>query len=113
MATMLVQCPILVFAFPCLNGSYLKSFLSQYCGDLVRLNAMHRDNLAGHIGIEVTTVGPHFVSGTMPVDERTTQPFGLLHGGASMVLAETLGSVASYLLVSATSGARFQGSFSD
>jgi 1,4-dihydroxy-2-naphthoyl-CoA hydrolase len=57
----------------------------------------------------VTTIGPRFLVGTMPVDERTKQPFGILHGGASIVLAETLGSVASYLLVSKIKGARIAG----
>jgi 1,4-dihydroxy-2-naphthoyl-CoA hydrolase len=51
--------------------------------------------LVGHIGIELTEAGPDFLKGRMPVDERTRQPFGLLHGGASIVLAETLASVAS------------------
>ena len=83
--------------------------LSQICGDLVALNRMHQGNLAGHIGIEVTAIGRDFVRASMPVDERTKQPMGLLHGGASVVLAETLGSVASFLLVSGTPGARVAG----
>jgi len=45
-----------------------------------------------HLGIEITEIGDDFVRGTMPVDRRTHQPFGLLHGGASVALAETLGS---------------------
>ena len=56
-------------------------------------------DLAHHLGIELTAVGSDFLSGTMPVDERTRQPFGLLHGGASVALAETLGSVAANLCV--------------
>lgn len=48
-----------------------------------------------HLGIEFTAIGKEFVSAKMPVDHRTHQPFGLLHGGASVTLAETLGSVAS------------------
>ncbi|MEL6557707.1 MAG: hotdog fold thioesterase [Bacteroidota bacterium] len=48
-----------------------------------------------HLGIEITEIGEIFLKGTMPVDSRTKQPFGLLHGGASVVLAETLGSIAS------------------
>jgi 1,4-dihydroxy-2-naphthoyl-CoA hydrolase len=99
---------MLIFAF-LKSGHLLKLFLSQICGDLVRLNAMHQDNLAGQLGIEMTSVGPGFISGAMPVDSRTIQPFGILHGGASIVLAETLGSVASYLLVSASDGARVAG----
>jgi 1,4-dihydroxy-2-naphthoyl-CoA hydrolase len=59
-------------------------------------------DLAHHLGIELTAVGPDFLSGTLPVDERTRQPFGLLHGGASVALAETLGSVAANLCVDST-----------
>ncbi|MEX2475269.1 hotdog fold thioesterase [Marinobacter sp.] len=48
-----------------------------------------------HLGIEYLEVGEDFVKGRMPVDERTVQPFGILHGGASVLLAETLGSMAA------------------
>ena len=51
------------------------------------------------LGIEFTAIGPDYLSARMPVDERTKQPAGLLHGGASVALAETLGSVAAYLTV--------------
>ena len=47
------------------------------------------------IGIKITKIGDDFLEGTMPVDERTIQPLGLLHGGASCVLAESLGSIAA------------------
>ena len=90
-------------------GCSLKRFLSQSCGDLAALNSIHRDNLPGHMGICITAVGPDFVRGEMPVDARTVQPFGILHGGASIVLAETLGSIASWLLVSHIEGARVAG----
>ncbi len=70
---------------------------------------MQRNSLAGHLGIEIVTLGSEFIVGTMPVDERTVQPFGLLHGGASIVLAETLGSIGSFLMVSGTKGARVAG----
>nr|WP_306309173.1 hotdog fold thioesterase [Xenorhabdus anantnagensis] len=50
-----------------------------------------------HVGIEFTQIGEDFIEGIMPVDQRTKQPFGILHGGASVVLAETLGSFAGYL----------------
>ncbi len=70
---------------------------------------MHRNSLTGHMGIEITVIGPGFISGRMPVDERTIQPFGLLHGGASIVLAETLGSVGSFLLVSRIEGVKVAG----
>ena len=49
--------------------------------------------MAAHLDIRFTEIGPDYIRATMPVDERTQQPFGLLHGGASAVLAETLGSV--------------------
>lgn len=55
--------------------------------------------MVGHLGIEFTKIGEDFLEATMPVDQRTTQPFGLLHGGASVTLAETMGSLASTLLV--------------
>lgn len=52
-----------------------------------------------HLGIVFTDVGEDYISATLPVDRRTLQPFGLLHGGASVTLAETLGSVAASLCV--------------
>ena len=67
--------------------------------DLKRLNAISADTLIAWIGIEYTQIGDDFLKGTMPVDSRTHQPHGLLHGGASVVLAETLGSVAANLAV--------------
>nr|WP_245576575.1 hotdog fold thioesterase [Flexithrix dorotheae] len=54
-----------------------------------------KKNMVTHLGIEFTEVGKDFISAKMPVDHRTQQPFGILHGGASVVLAETLGSVAA------------------
>src|ERR1700710_193954 len=57
------------------------------------------NTLGGHLGMEFTEVGDNYLKARMPVDERTKQPFGLLHGGASAALAETLGSVASGLVV--------------
>ena len=53
------------------------------------------ENMVTYLGIEITEVGDDFLRGTMPVDHRTIQPMGLLHGGASVVLAETLGSIAA------------------
>ena len=55
--------------------------------------------MSGHLGIRFTEVGADFLRATMPVDERTHQPFGLLHGGASVTLAETVGSIASVLCI--------------
>ena len=51
------------------------------------------DTMVSALGIEVTDFGDEYICGKMPVDERTKQPFGLLHGGASAALAETLGSM--------------------
>ena len=64
---------------------------------LQTLNSMGEGNMVGHLGICFTQLGDDYLEATMPVDSRTQQPFGLLHGGASVVLAETLGSVAGYL----------------
>lgn len=64
---------------------------------LDQINAMSKNNMVGHLGIEVTRLTADELEASMPVDERTRQPFGLLHGGASVVLAETLGSIAGYL----------------
>ena len=55
--------------------------------------------IADAIGLEVLSVEPDCVTGRLPVDHRTHQPYGLLHGGASVVLAETLGSVGSHFIV--------------
>lgn len=66
---------------------------------LDQLNAMGRKSAVEHLGIEFTEIGPDYLIARMPVDERTHQPAGLLHGGASVLLAETLGSVAGNLCV--------------
>lgn len=66
---------------------------------LTDLEWMNKNTLAQSLDIRITEIGKDFLKGTMPVDERTKQPFGLLHGGASVALAETLGSVASWLVV--------------
>ena len=58
-----------------------------------RINDGIQNTLTSTIGIEITDIGDDFICGKMPVDERTIQPFGLLHGGASVALAETLGSI--------------------
>ena len=65
--------------------------------DLDTAKAWSRDTLNSTLGIEFIEIGPDFVRGSMPVDARTRQPFGLLHGGASVALAETLGSLAGNL----------------
>ena len=63
--------------------------------DVDILNRLSKNTLAEHIGIEFTSAGDDYIEAKMPVDSRTHQPFGLLHGGASVALAETLGSVAA------------------
>jgi len=56
------------------------------------LTAVHRNTAPEHLGLEFLEVGDDFIVGRVPVDGRTKQPYGLLHGGVSVVLAETLGS---------------------
>ena len=65
--------------------------------DIDRINTWRADTLLESLGIRVTAVGEDWLQGTMPVDRRTHQPYGLLHGGASVALAETLGSIAAML----------------
>lgn len=67
--------------------------------NLKAINELNKNTLGETLGIEFTDFGDDFLTATMPVDERTKQPFGLLHGGANVALAETLGSVASLLVV--------------
>ena len=62
-----------------------------------QLNARNPGTLNEALGIRLTEIGDDFLRGTMPVDARTKQPFGLLHGGASVALAETLGSLGGWL----------------
>jgi 1,4-dihydroxy-2-naphthoyl-CoA hydrolase len=57
------------------------------------MSGFNKKNIGEHLGIELTEVGDDYITARMPVDHRTVQPFGLLHGGASCVLAETLGSI--------------------
>ncbi|MFT5335935.1 MAG: 1,4-dihydroxy-2-naphthoyl-CoA hydrolase [Halioglobus sp.] len=61
---------------------------------LEEVNKQAENTLVEYLGIEITEIGDDYVTGTMPVEWRTHQPFGILHGGASVVLAETLGSIA-------------------
>ena len=66
----------------------------------ITLDAIHslsNNTIAQHLGIEFIEIGADYLVARMPVDHRTHQPFGILHGGASVVLAETLGSIASFL----------------
>jgi 1,4-dihydroxy-2-naphthoyl-CoA hydrolase len=63
------------------------------------MNSLHEGTMVDHLGIEFTETGDDFVRGTMPVDGRTRQPYGLLHGGASVALAETLGSMGAAMCI--------------
>ena len=65
--------------------------------DLARLNGWSANTMMEALGIRITAIGEDWLAGTMPVDRRTHQPYGLLHGGASVALAETLGSSAAML----------------
>ena len=69
---------------------------------LENLNHFSRNTMVEHIGIEFLEIGDDYIKARMPVDHRTVQPLGLLHGGASVALAETLGSVAAYLCIDAS-----------
>jgi 1,4-dihydroxy-2-naphthoyl-CoA hydrolase len=70
---------------------------------LPQVNAFAANTAMEHLGIEVTEIGHDFITAKMPVDHRTKQPLGLLHGGASVLLAESLGSFASFLCIEDTS----------
>ena len=66
---------------------------------LKKMTEFNRNTMATNIGLELTDIGDQYVCGKIPVDNRTIQPYGLLHGGASVALAETLGSIAGNLQV--------------
>lgn len=70
--------------------------------DLETLQQQGAGTLVNHLGIQFVEIGDDYLSATMPVDQRTTQPFGILHGGASVALAETIGSVAANMIVDTT-----------
>ena len=72
-------------------------FRSEVSLELV--NARHKDTMVEHLGMEVIEIGEDYMVAKMPVDNRTKQPLGLLHGGASVALAETLGSVAANCVI--------------
>jgi 1,4-dihydroxy-2-naphthoyl-CoA hydrolase len=61
------------------------------------INEMGRNTLMDTLGIQIVEIGPDFIKASMPVDHRTVQPFRILHGGASVALAESLGSFAGTL----------------
>ncbi|MFA6950621.1 MAG: hotdog fold thioesterase, partial [Lentimicrobiaceae bacterium] len=66
---------------------------------LREMNELSEGTMMQNLGILYTEVGPDYLAGTMPVDARTKQPMGLLHGGASAAFAETLGSMASLSII--------------
>ena len=66
---------------------------------LQKMNDFQKNTIIEVLGIEITDFGPEYFCGKMPVDHRTVQPYGLLHGGASAVLAESLGSIAGGMQV--------------
>ena len=68
---------------------------------LAEVNGWSPNTMIERLGIQVVDIGDDYVRGTMPVDARTHQPYGLLHGGASVSLAETLGSIGAMLCVDA------------
>ncbi|MGO9014519.1 MAG: hotdog fold thioesterase [Dissulfurispiraceae bacterium] len=63
------------------------------------LNKRSENTLVQHLGIEFTEIGDDYLKGVMPVDHRTVQPAGILHGGASLTLAESLGSIAGFMCI--------------
>ncbi|WP_439506575.1 hotdog fold thioesterase [Sediminibacterium sp.] len=69
---------------------------------VAQFSEIGKGNMGEHLGMEFTEIGPDYIKGTMPVDHRTKQPYGLLHGGASVALAETLGSVGAAMVVDHT-----------
>jgi len=66
---------------------------------LEKIKEVMETNMVHHLGIEITAIGEDYLEGTMPVDNRTHQPLHILHGGASVVLAESLGSIAANLVI--------------
>ena len=67
--------------------------------EIEELNKMHENTMQSFCGIEFTEVGEDYIKARMPVNERTKQPHGLLHGGANVILAESLGSIAAVLCI--------------
>jgi len=74
-----------------------KIMLWKAAPSVAELQARHKDTAVTHLGIEFLEIGEDSLTARMPVDKRTVQPFGILHGGASVLLAETLGSCAASL----------------
>ncbi len=76
-----------------MSSIWFKDYTVEY------LEGLRNANMGEHIGIHFTEVGSDFLRARMPVDKRTTQPFGIMHGGASCVLSETLGSVSGWMTI--------------
>ena len=66
---------------------------------LEKMSNLNKNTMATTIGLELTDVGKDYVCGKIPIDKRTIQPFGFLHGGASVALAETIGSLAGQMQI--------------
>ncbi len=79
------------------NDGYKMIWFKNYT--LHEVNQFNKKTLLEHLDIQITTLNSESIEGTMPVDERTYQPMRLLHGGASCVLAESLASIGSYLII--------------
>ncbi|MEK9721260.1 MAG: hotdog fold thioesterase, partial [Quisquiliibacterium sp.] len=80
-----------------MNTSTASIFRRRYTPD--EINKIHENSAVERLGIEFTEVGENFMRARMPVDRRTTQPLGVLHGGSSVLLAETMGSLAGIMCV--------------
>lgn len=94
-------CPFCFLLCPPEYAGVLRSYMSIWKSEvsLKDLNAFNVNTMVTHLGIEIIEMGADYIKATMPVDSRTHQPMGLLHGGASVVLAETVGSTAANLAV--------------
>ncbi len=77
----------------------MSAIWKSYGATLADLNQLSKGTMAEVLGITFTEIGANYLKASMPVDNRTRQPYGLLHGGASAALAETIGSVASSLCI--------------
>lgn len=87
------------------NGE-MPEFLG-YNTSLELLNTITQMGMSSFLGIEFTEIGTDYLIAKMPVNERTTQPMGILHGGASVVLAESIGSIASNFYINASKKGKY------
>ncbi len=67
--------------------------------EVAQINGFNQTSMAGHLGIEILEIGEDFLKARMPINHGTRQPMGLLHGGASAALSETMGSIASFFML--------------